>query len=70
MRVATEKAERYLHQERGMGTALGHALRSGSCYFLVFLLDQITFVLANFILNEYSFLEASDVKPSGSVHTG
>ena len=29
MRVATEKAEAYLHQERGMCTALGDALRFG-----------------------------------------
>ena len=28
MRVATEKAETFLHQERGMCTALGDALRS------------------------------------------
>ena len=27
MRLATEKAESYLHQERGMRTALGEALR-------------------------------------------
>ncbi len=28
MRVATEKAETFLHHERGMCTALGDALRS------------------------------------------
>ncbi len=34
MRVATEKAETFLHHERGMCTALGDALRSPITYCL------------------------------------
>ena len=34
MRVATEKAETFLHHERGMCTALGDALRSAFTHFL------------------------------------